>query len=146
MPKSESNEREHSHALSRASVALLLDIVPPLLRAGESVILEANFKRDRDSKALREAFQIRSHIIQIVCQCPPELLQRRFRERIERGGRHLAHDDEAYLGEFSALVSGTPCAPLDIRGIVIEVDTSRFSEALVDDLARSVRAAIESQR
>ena len=119
MPKGESNEREHSQALSRVSVALLFDIVPPLLRAGESVILEANFKRDRDSKALREACQIRSHIIQIVCQCPPELLRRRFRERIERGGRHLAHDDEAYLGEFSALANGTSCAPLDTRGTVI---------------------------
>ena len=67
-------------------------------------------------------------------------------ERIERGGRHLAHDDEAYLGEFSALANGTSCAPLDIRGTVIEVDTSRFSEALVDELARNVRATIDSQR
>lgn len=134
--------RDLSSTLSRTSIALLLDVVPPLLRAGQSLIIEANFDRGRDSSALREAAQIRSRVIQIVCQCPEELLRHRFLERIERGSRHACHDDRAYLQEFEERIRGGPCSALEIRGDVIDVDTSRFNEALVNQLADNVHATM----
>jgi len=136
------NTRDLSRTLSRASIKLLLDVVPPLLRAGRSLVIEANFDRDRDSSALRKAAQIRSHVVQIVCQCPEELLRRRFLERIERGNRHACHDDRAYRQEFEKRIRGGQCSALDIRSEVIDVDTSRFTEALVNQLSEDLRTAM----
>ncbi|MEE3329554.1 MAG: AAA family ATPase [Myxococcota bacterium] len=140
--REDENTRDLSRTLSRTSIELLLDVVPPLLRAGRSLIIEANFDRDRDSSALREAAQIRSRIVQIVCQCPEELLRRRFLERIERGNRHACHDDRAYRQEFEERIRVGQCSALDIRGEVIDVDTSRFTEALVKQLADDVRTTM----
>lgn len=74
-------------------------------------------------------------LVQVHCDCPPDVARQRFLARIERGDRHPVHhafDDWERWSESRGL--------LDLPGPTVRVDTT--CEVDVDALAETVRAAL----
>lgn len=120
--------------LGSASFALLLLVAARVLEAGVPLVLEANFFRGASESGIE---RLPSHrLVQVHCSAPDDELLRRV---TTRAGRHSGHLDRQRVDEVAARLRDGTHEPLDLRGQVVRVDTSRSVD--VPDLVRLVRAA-----
>jgi predicted kinase len=135
-------DAERSRAYGAAAVALLFRVADALLAAGQSLILECNFRpglAEPEVDALRRKHPFRP--VQVYCYAPVETLSRRFRERWAAGRRHPGHVDDLTGERVLADLAKQPYGPLDIGGPLIRVDTGadpRYEYAPVREAVRRV--------
>lgn len=135
-------DREWSKKLGVASYRLLDQVLESVLAAGQSLLIESNFKPEFDSERF-SMMQAKHgfHAIQIHCWADPEKVAERFRSRVERGERHPGHGDgeEANLEELTRMIHAWDDEPLALEGDVIKLDLNNFDNVDLND----VHCAIE---
>jgi predicted kinase len=117
-------DRAHSIRLGAASYAVLYAMIPPLLDAGVSLILECNFARGRAEPELR-AFGVRADLLLVHCATSRAEIIRRYAARVPGSDRHPGHDDAAVLPEVLAQLDAGNYEPLDLAVPSLRVDTTR---------------------
>ena len=132
-------DRTYSKQLSLASYDVLYYFIESLLRAGESLIVESNFKPDIDTaKFLDLAERMPFRPCQILLQADGEVLLERFKHRAESGLRHPGHVDHLTLEELQPVLFRGREDPLRIGGQVIQVDTTDFDAIDYSGLYRTL--------
>jgi hypothetical protein len=86
----------------------------------------------------------RAAACQVVCFGDPEVLARRFLERIERGERHPGHADQPTLSESRGSFGTGRGERLCLDGPVIELDTTDFSILDMRPLGRTISELLPS--
>lgn len=120
------SDRNWSVKVGHASWELLRLCIDRLTRSGVSIIVESNFRpADRLTEQLRPLCeQVGVRPVEIYCRAPHEVLWERFSGRRQGGGRHAGHvgfeDRETFLADLQA----RPHGPLDLGGVLIEIDTT----------------------
>lgn len=135
-------DRDWSKKIGLASYDLLYFVIETLLKAGVSFIIESNFKPEFDNPkfaALKELYDFDA--LQILCRAEGKVLFERFKKRSESGERHPGHVDAGNYDEFKNLLLSGRREPLDLRGPVIEIDTTHFDKVDVDALLRQIQAS-----
>jgi predicted kinase len=128
---------ESSNRFGVLARALLPFLAEKFLRANQSIILESNFnKKALDEPVLRRILEeTDSDIIQVVCQAPGDLLFERFKKRVVEGKRHKIHPENSVKAEeFNWVFSSGHATPLDLKGEVIEINTTNFETIDYDRL------------
>ncbi len=129
------SDKEWSKKLGVAAIRLLFFSIEKELRAGRSVIAEANFKPQLDTahvQKLVDAYQ--AEVLELHCHAPEEILLNRAKCRVTSGERHPGHVDTFLegryvdLGQHEAVGIGTVC----------EVDTTSFEAVNYQSLAAQV--------
>lgn len=131
-------DREWSRALGRAAFAVIFLWLGAELRAGRSVLAEANFDAGSAPAALARLPPHRT--FQIHCTAPLEILLSRYSDR----ERHPGHLDHAVLPELEVGVAGRGWEPLDLPGERVELDTGRPVD--IDALVTRLRSELGSPR
>jgi predicted kinase len=109
-------DRDWSRRLGRATIALMYRLLDEQLRAGCSVVVEANFRPELANSSF--AALPAHRVFQVYCTAPDELLVERYASR----PRHPGHLDEQVLDELRGdALAGY--APLALGGELIELDT-----------------------
>lgn len=127
-------DREWSRALGRAAFAVIYLWLETELRAGHSVIAEANFDAGTVGAELERLPPHRT--FQIHCTAPLEVLLSRYSAR----ERHPGHLGDAVLPEIEVGVAGRGWEPLDLPGVRVALDTAQPVDvvALVTRLRREL--------
>lgn len=125
---------ETSQQLGHATYALMFTIAEAILRANSSLVLEANFFRDRDEP--RFAALPPHCLIQVHCHAPLDVLVTRY---TTRPARHPGHHDSARVDELRARHESGLNGPLELDGELLELDTTSSSP---DQLAGRVVAQL----
>jgi predicted kinase len=112
-------DRDWSRKLGRAVFALLLHAAAVELRAGRSLVLEANFAAGESESRFAELPPHR--LVQVHCSAPAELLLERFRQR----ARHPGHLDTSMVADVARAIADGRHMPLALPGELIALDTSR---------------------
>ena len=122
------DDRQWSKLLSLASYDLLYYFIEAQLKAGRSLIAEANFKADIDTQQildLQAKFTFTS--FQIFCYTDPEILIRRFVERGDSVERHPGHIDQTMAADIRASLLKNEYRPLEVGGQILEIDTTELT-------------------
>jgi predicted kinase len=128
---------EWSQRLGIASYGLILLVAGQLLRAGLSLVAEANFFRG--SEPLFAGLPPH-RLVQVHCEAPVEVVVERY---TSRPPRHPGHLDDQRVDELRARYESGANGPLELDGELIVVDTTT---AEADELAAGVVARLESCR
>jgi predicted kinase len=99
------SDRLWSRRLGEATYAILFHFIETLVASGRSLVAESNFPPGWTAERLsliRKKYPFR--LLAVECIARSEILERRWRERAERGTRHPGHNDPAALEEFLQLV------------------------------------------
>lgn len=117
-----------SSQLSLASYDLLFYFMEALLRAGQPLVVEANFRPEREAASFRE-LQTRVDFspLQVLCRTDGQVLLERFRRRAVAGARHPGHLDLENESNLLPVLQSGRHAPLPITGAIFEVDTTDFN-------------------
>lgn len=131
-----------SQRLGRATFALMLWALEAQLKAGRSVIVEANLASEDARPALRALHQrLPLRPLELHCTAAEDLLLARYAARA--GSRHPGHLDEQRIEDIASAVSAGRYRPLDLSADLIVVDTTSFddidTEALTQAAADHVR-------
>jgi predicted kinase len=121
-------DREWSRKLGGATYEVLFAVARRLLESGISCILESNFSQAEPLRSLPPA-----RVVQIFCTAPAELIL----DRYSRRARHPGHLDDEIVAELRERLANREWRPLNLRGKLIEVDTSARLD--VESLAATVR-------
>ena len=128
-----SGDRERSRELGAAAYAVMERLASGMLDEGVSVILEANFWRERSESWLRALAKGRDATV-IVCAAAPEMRRERFRSRGAAGERHPVHlDGEILANEWTEDESAFR---VDLGTRTLDVDTTGGPKPSVDEIAR----------
>ena len=136
---------EWSRKLGVATYHLLYYFVETQLRAGRSVIVESNFRKEFATVRFLD-LQARYDYepFQILCHADPRVLLERYRWRGASGERHPGHMDSVIYEELAA----TPNHGVDDYGILpiggasIILDTTDLANLRYDLVAEALRAAL----
>jgi predicted kinase len=122
------SDRDWSRKLGVATYALLYYCLELQLQAGQPLIVECNFSRERDSAPVRTLLDRYSYApFQILCWASGPVLLERFRQRATAPERHPGHVDQQAYAELEPLLREGRIDPLAIGGPVYELDTSDFA-------------------
>ena len=128
-------DREWSKNLGISSYRLLYYFLESLLRSGNSLVVESNFKAEYDSKKFLNFIKEYGYTpLQIQCKTKGDVLFERFKKRSESGERHPGHVDHLNYTEFEESLLKGSYEPLEIGGDVIDIDTTDFNEIDYDGL------------
>ena len=122
------SDRQWSQKLGRAAYDILYLIAEKLLAAGQSLILESNFKPEYDKprfEKIIDKFPIK--VVEVLCFAEGRILFERFKERALSGKRHPGHVDHLCLEEQEKILAKGRAEPLGL-GEVIEVETSDWQK------------------
>lgn len=129
-----------SSRLSRASYDLLYDFAGAILKAGWSLVTEANFRPERENDyflELQERCPYRP--VQVLCRTDGAVLLERFRRRLASPGRHPGHlDTENEANLLPVLLAGRH-EPLAIGGPFFEIDTTDFAALNYDRILADLK-------
>lgn len=129
-------DRLWSRRMGRASMAVLYRIAETCPAA----VIEAVFHRE---VSVGDLTALGKPVLEVHCQCDPELAIARFRQRSDEE-RHPGHlDSRQPLNKLEELVADG-CRPLGLGGPLLEVDTTGAVD--VDAVAAWVRAQPEWDR
>jgi predicted kinase len=124
--------------LAAAAHSMMYTFAEAVLRAGQSVIIEAGFLPELATQELRALEQRVAFLpFQIQCYAEGHLLVERFTARI--GTRHPAHPDEDYLRQQHAALLRGRWESLDIGGHLFALDTSNFATLEYEELYQALR-------
>lgn len=123
------SDREHSKKVGGASFAITDYFVEEQLKSGHSIVLETPLKRQFDNQKFQQwQRKYGFNVLQILCFADGEVVVERFVKRNESGERHPGHRDEGNLDEFRADLLKGKAETLDLKGEVIEIDTTNFKK------------------
>ena len=126
-------DRERSRQLGAAAYTVMERLASRMLDEDVSVILEANFWRERSEPWLRALAQGRDAPV-IVCTVAPDMRRERFRSRGAAGERHAVHlDGEILAHEWTNDVSAFR---VDLGTRTLDVDTTHGPTPSLDEIAR----------
>lgn len=118
-------DSQWSKLLSLASYDLLYYFIDAQLKAGRSLITEANFKADIDTPqilGLHEHYAFTT--FQIYCHANQETLIQRFVERGKSTERHPGHIDQMMAVDIRSSLLKNEYRPLELAGQLIALDTT----------------------
>ena len=113
---------ESSQRLGRASHRIMYAV------AAESQVLSSKVTSGGVCRSL-DLRGLAAPMIQVYCRCPPELAAERYRQRITSADRHPGHLHEHQTEEVTRAWREAEPRPLDLDGVLIEVDPSKPFEA-----------------
>ncbi|NTU85538.1 MAG: ATP-binding protein [Chloroflexales bacterium] len=122
-----SRDREWSHQVGVAAIALLYRLAGVLLGAGRPLIIESNFRPDLDTPRmldLRARHPFRP--VQLRCVASGEVMAERYLRRIAAGQRHPGHCESPDAAEV-VRVRGH-IEPLALGGAVLTIDTTDLAD------------------
>jgi predicted kinase len=136
-----SSGKEWSLKVSSASHRIMDDIIEQTLLAGNSIIVESNFKENIDSERFAAVVK-RYHVscVQILCVANGPTLFQRWNERIKNKERHEGHVENANIEQIRQDLL-LPYPPLALPGQTIELDTSDFSRVVLPDIDYAAKKA-----
>src|SRR5215218_2401711 len=111
-------DRAWSRRLGAASFRLLFVAAAAELRAGRSTLPDGNFTRGEAEPDF--ASRPPHRLVQVYCCAPEKVLVERFRAR----RRHPGHLDDSLLEDVLAAIRAGRHRPLELRGRVVDVDTT----------------------
>ena len=119
------DDRHWSKLLSLASYDLLYYFIDAHLKAGRSLIAEANFKADIDTSQILD-LQARYTFtpFQIFCYADPDILIQRFIERGDSTERHPGHIDQMMAADIRTSLLKNEYSPLEVGGQIFKIDTT----------------------
>jgi len=131
--------------LENASYGLLYYYVECQLRAGQSLIVESNFKPNFETDTL-QALQKQYDFIalQVFVTAERDVLVERFRERANSEDRHPVHHDEDMVEDFETSLDQNQYDVMNIDGPVIAVDTTDFEAVDYKALFEEIRTLIKN--
>ncbi len=135
------SDRAWSRKLSQASYALLFNMAAEMIHAGQSCILEGNFRWRENSARFGSLLRPDLQVIQICCTAPLQVLVARLHGRVAAGQRHPGHLDAATLDEIEAEL-GRLSQPLPIAGMQLTFDSSQAEPPVVKRLIDTVRESL----
>lgn len=114
-----------------------------LIQSGKSVILECNFNpkyyNEKFAK-LEEKYDL--NFIQILCYADKNVLLERFRSRANSIERHKGHMDSKRIDELKESILEGKIEKLNIKGPLIELDTTDFSKLNYEELLQKIKTLI----
>lgn len=128
-------DRLWSRRLGRASVAALYRLAANF----PSAVIDSVFYRD---VSVDDLLSLRKPLIEVHCECSPELAIARFQQRAETH-RHTGHRDHHQpLDKLEQLVHEAS-APLDLGGSLLRLDTTHPVD--IDQVVDWVRSCPEAK-
>jgi predicted kinase len=136
------NTREQSKVMGKATFEVMDYIVEEIIKAGNSLIVEANFPAkfyNEKFNKLKDKYKFR--VVQIICWASADMLLERIKRRITSQERHGVHMDEEMIktGEMQQLLGNGKIDLIAIEGKIIEVDTTDFSKINYSYIADALR-------
>ncbi len=136
-------DREWSKKLGQATYPLLYYFVESLLRAGKSHIVESNFAPEVATGEFLDLQKKYPFVpFQIQCRTQPEVLFERFRSRALSGLRHPGHVERGPFEEHRSALKDGRLEPLEIGGLLCELDTTDFEKIDYPALYRLLKQAV----
>ena len=122
------SDRAWSRRVSALAWTLLFDEAARHLAAGQTCVLEGNF-REPEAAAAR-AFRPLARLLELHCVADPKVLLERYRARAADGTRHPGHVDLEALPELEAELGRAAVSVLLAGPDRLEWDTSGGVDAL----------------
>lgn len=119
-----------SQRLGWAAFALLHRVAEQLLAAGVSTLLEANYQRGMETSLA--PLLLLAPAVLLHCGGDAETIVRRYRERAERGERHVDHHDLDALPRLRQQLATDVYEPLNLNIPVLRVDATTPAEDVPD--------------
>ena len=136
-------DRAWSRQLGVATIEVLWHVIEMQLAAGVSCVAECNFNPELASPRLRDILnKTNAKCIQVLCSCDGAERLQRFQSR----QRHPGHADGEVSDDEAAMWKAQTLAPLDVDGLLIEVDTTDLSKVDYEDVLRQIRAFLRQHR
>lgn len=120
------SDLEASRRIGAAAMELLWDLAPTCPK----VVLEANF-RPHNSYERDKIISLDRPMVEINCQCPAAVVQKRFADRAQSGHHHQAHA----LRKLSDTLLAEYDRPVGLGQLII-VDTTKPAD--IPDLAKQI--------
>jgi predicted kinase len=129
----ESFDEAASETVGAQAIALLKVTATALVRAGMSVILEANF---RSSLAARDfaPFLAAADVRQVYCTLDIASILERYGDRLDRGERHPVHVDSSEPSELETELRAKDYDPLPLDIPTLIVDTADGFDPPVEEI------------
>jgi predicted kinase len=112
-----------SMRLGAGAYATLYLVAQQLLEARTGLILESNFRRGMSETDVQPLLAWSDPGL-IHCTAAPEIVQRRYAERHDRGDRHPAHLDADRAAALADDLAAGRYEPLDLPIPILSVDTT----------------------
>jgi adenylate kinase family enzyme len=121
-------DREWSKKLDVPSMELLYKFIEIEFNAEKTCIVENPFDPIKDGERFIKLKQKYNYIpIQILCFAQGDVLVKRFKDRAEAGNRHPGHQDHLTYEEHYPILIQEKIIPMDIGGVLQEINTTNFS-------------------
>ena len=137
-------DHESTQKFGKASFVALFFVAKRCIEKGVSVIIEGNFSLGEETKTfLSDIQKTNAKVQEVICHTKPELLNKRFKERIQDPSRHSVHNT---LGEkelnawMERTFAGTGKIEPLTTGKLLEVDTTEFTEEQYQKVLEFLRA------
>jgi predicted kinase len=138
-------DRAWSQQMGIAAYALLYRFLETLLATEHSAVVESNFDPIAATERMRQLQEeYPFSAVQVLCYTDGGVLTRRFIERDDNGERHPGHVDAEALRDIAPVLQRGRLDPLDLAGLVVEVDTTDFHQVRYESLLERVRDALRS--
>ena len=132
-------DREWSMQLGILSYKLLYYFVESILKSGDSLVVESNFRAEYDSEQFNILIKKYDCTpVQIQCKTNGEVLYERFKKRSESGERHPGHVDNLNYAEFEEDLLRGSYQPLKVEGDVIYLDTTDYNNNDYDVVLKKI--------
>ncbi len=139
------NDREWSKKLGIAAVNLMFNCVESFLSKNISLIVEANFKSEFDTKRFLDIkMKHNFNVYQIQLVCDGEVLLKRFSARADSAERHPGHVESHNLDEFTEVLKKGILEPLELEGHLFKLDTTDFKKADFDGLLMDLKKKLSN--
>lgn len=139
------SDRDWSKKLGFASYKLLYLATEKLLDAGNSVIIESNFKVKTDTDKLQKTKdKHQCFLFQIHCHTDISLALERFKKRAESGTRHPGHADASIYDEMERNLNKGGYEILNVCDRTLKIDTTNFEKIDYGSIFSVIRDYLES--
>jgi predicted kinase len=111
--------------------AASMEVMWTLAAQSHRVVLEANFRphSDYEKSKLRA---LSANLIEVYCQCPPEVARERYERRARKSTHHPAHVtptlDPSFLAEFDQPIGLGPVVRIDTT---LPIDIERLAQQVL---------------
>jgi predicted kinase len=133
-------DRAWSRTLSAAAYELLFQQAIELAHLQQSFIIEGNFRHGEHEVKIAGLVALGMALVQAHCHATPDLLIKRFNERMHR--RHRGHADAENSAEIMRELATSVQRPLDIEGDVVDCASDESDTVWCEHAAERVLLAL----
>jgi predicted kinase len=135
------SDKAFSAKLAQATFGIMEYVIEEQLRAGNAMIVEANYAPHLASKRFQQwQEQYGCAITQVVCRTELTVLANRYFTRQQSGQRHAGHVDNNRTADFERRVAVGEDQPLAVAGEVKIIDTTVFATVEATVVAEWLRS------